>query len=214
VGSGVNSNVVALAVINTNLYAAGNFTNAGGYAASHIAMWNGINWTNLGSGVVGSRSVLSLGTVGNYLFAGGNFTNMGGVTANGIAEWDGTNWYALGSGVTFTGNGVVSGMTSIGSDLYVGGEFHFAGGKPSYFVGHWNNQVNFNTPQLSNPVKENTGRVGMTLSGINGLTNIIQATTNFTSWTPVFTNTAGICIYTDSVSASFPYRFYRATLGP
>lgn len=214
VGTGFNSNVVALAVINTNLYAAGNFTNADGYAANQIAMWNGLNWTNVGGGVVGSGTVFSLGTMGNYLFAGGSFTNMGGVAASGIAEWDGTNWYALGSGVVYSGKGTVDAITSIGPDLYVGGTFRFAGGKSSYYFGHWNNQVNFNTPQLSNPAQKGPGRVGITLTGINGLTNIIFASSNLISWTPVFTNTAGICTYTDSASASYPYRFFRATNAP
>ena len=215
VGSGFNSNVVALAVINTNLYAAGNFTNADGYWANQIAMWNGMNWTNVGGGVIGSGTVYSLGTMGNYLFAGGSFTNIGGVTASGIAEWDGTYWYALGSGVAYPGGGgYVSAMTSIGTDLYAGGLFRFAGGKPSYYAGHWNNHVNFNTPQLSNPAKKSPGHVAMTLTGINGLTNIIFATTNFASWTPVFTNTAGICTYTDSAAASYPHRYYRATNSP
>ena len=45
-------------------------------------------------------------------------------------------------------------------------------------------------------------------------TNIIQATTNFTAWTPVLTNTAGIYNFTDSNSAGYPFRFYRAVLGP
>lgn len=215
VGNGFNSNVVALAVINTNLYAAGNFTNSSGYPLNHIAMWDGINWTNLGSGVVGKGTVFSLGTIGNYLFAGGSFTNMGGVAANGIAEWDGTNWYGLGSGVNFTsGSGAVDTITAIGPDLYVGGTFRFAGLKPSYFIGHWNNQVNFNAPQVSNPARENNGYLGITVSGVNGMTNIVLASTNLTAWTPVYTNTAGICVFTDSPSASFTQRFYRASLSP
>jgi hypothetical protein len=50
--------------------------------------------------------------------------------------------------------------------------------------------------------------------GIGGLTNIIQATTNFTSWTPVLTNSTGVYDFADSNSAAYPCRFYRALLGP
>ena len=50
-GSGMNSNVSALAVSGDELYAAGAFTTAGGVAANYIAKWNGINWAALGSGM-------------------------------------------------------------------------------------------------------------------------------------------------------------------
>ncbi|MGH7991033.1 MAG: hypothetical protein ACREDS_12695, partial [Limisphaerales bacterium] len=80
VGTGLNSNVVAMTVLGTNLYVAGLFTNAGGIAASHIAMWDGDNWFAVGSGVVGSGSISSLATIGNALYAGGTFTNIGGVS--------------------------------------------------------------------------------------------------------------------------------------
>jgi trimeric autotransporter adhesin len=214
VGTGLNSNVVAMAVLATNLYVAGLFTNAGGITASHIAMWDGNNWFTVGGGVVGSGTVSSLATIGNNLYAGGTFTNIGGVSAARIAKWDGTNWSALGSGVVFLGtSGSVLGMAAFGSDLYVGGGFYFAGGKQSYFLGHWNDQINFNIPQLVNPAWLGNGQFHMKLYGISGLTNIIQATTNFSSWVPVLTNTVGIYNFTDASASHYPYRFYRATLG-
>jgi hypothetical protein len=52
------------------------------------------------------------------------------------------------------------------------------------------------------------------LLGIAGLTNIIQATTNFASWTAILTNSAGVYDFTDPDSAAYPRRFYRALLGP
>ena len=60
-------------------------------------MWNGYEWSALGSGMddgVGSLAVDSNG----YLYAGGDFATAGGVTANHIARWDGFAWSALGSG--------------------------------------------------------------------------------------------------------------------
>ncbi len=44
------------------------------------------------------------------------------------------------------------------------------------------------------------------------VTNLIEATTNLTTWTPVLTNSAGLCNFIDSNSAAFPTRFYRAVL--
>jgi hypothetical protein len=208
VGTGVNSNVLDMAVIGTNLYVAGYFTNAGGLAASHIAMWNGFNWSTLGSGVVGSGYVDALTAIGTNLYAGGTFTNMGGVPASRVARWDGNNWWALGSGTVST----VLGLCSSGNDLYVGGSFRTAGNKPSYSLGHWNDQANFNTPQIINPAWPPGGQFGARLFGVPGVTNIVQATTNFTVWTPVLTNSAGIYDFTDSNSPAYPYRFYRGVL--
>jgi hypothetical protein len=135
---------------------------------------------------------------------------MGGVTANRIAKWDGTNWWALGDGIS----GAIQSLTTFGSGLYAGGSFRFAGGKNSYNIAHWNDQLNFNVPQLLNAGWSTNGQFIARLSGIGGLTNLIQATTNFATWTPVLTNTTGIYDFTESNSTSYSFRFYRAELGP
>ena len=187
----------------------------GGVAASKIAMWNGNNWTNVGSGVIGNGIVFGLTMMGNNLYAGGSFTNMGGTPANHIAKWDGTNWYALGSGTSTPGaiSGTVDGLAGLGNDLYAGGTFRMAGDKNSFNLVRWNGQINFDTPQVS-VLPSPGGQFRIRLYGIGGQTNIIQATTNFTAWSPVLTNTVGIYDFTDSNSASYPFRFYRAVLGP
>jgi hypothetical protein len=211
-GTGLNSNVVAMTVLGTNLYAAGLFTNAGGIMANKLAMWNGNAWTNVGGSVVGSGSVFALTTMGNNLYAGGSFTNMGGVSVGRIAKWDGTNWSALGGGIGGRSAGVQS-LGAFGSDVYVGGNFKFAGDKNASSIARWNEQINFDTPQLTGPTFA-SGQFHIRLAGIGGLTNIIQATTNFVAWTPVLTNSAGIYDFTDPNSSSYPFRFYRAVLGP
>src|SRR5262249_22910409 len=58
--------VWALAVVGSNLYAGGNFTNAGGVAATNIAKWNGSSWSALGSGMAGG-SVYALAASGSDL---------------------------------------------------------------------------------------------------------------------------------------------------
>jgi hypothetical protein len=88
-----------------------------------------------------------------------------------------------------------------------------AGNKPSYYLGRWNDQDNFNTPQIG-PLSVVNGQFGMRLFGTSGLTNVIQATTNFSAWTPILTNSAGLYDFTDPAFASYPRRFYRAILGP
>jgi len=209
-GTGLNTNATSIAIVGTNVYFAGPFvTNAGGVTVSQIARWNGTNWTDVGGGVVGKGAIDALAAVGTNLYAGGTFTNLGGVTVSRIAQWDGATWSPLGSGVSST----VLALYASGSDLYVGGHFRLAGSKPAYFLGRWNDQDNFNTPQIKSLLETN-GQFRMRLLGISGLTNIIQATTNFAAWTPILTNTAGIYDFTDPNSAAYPRRFYRALLGP
>src|ERR1043165_6587867 len=55
-GSGVNDQVVGVAVSGCNVYAGGYFTNAGSLPASYIAKWNGSGWSSLGSGAGGDPS--------------------------------------------------------------------------------------------------------------------------------------------------------------
>ncbi len=214
VGTGLNSNVTYMAVIGTNLYVAGLFTNAGGIAANKLAKWDGNIWTNVGGSVVGTGNINALTALGNYLYVGGTFTNMGGTPVNRIARWDGTNWYALGSGVFIPGSttGSVSGLGGFGNDLFVVGNFRMAGNKAAYDLSRWNDAMNFNTPQLAVlPASSNAPR--FRLSGVGGLTNIVQATTNFVSWIPVLTNTAGLHDFTDPAAANYRARFFRATFG-
>ncbi|HBA86298.1 MAG TPA: hypothetical protein DCZ95_19635, partial [Verrucomicrobia bacterium] len=114
-GSGVNDGVSALLHDGTNLYAGGEFTNAGGVAVNCIAMWNGASWTNLGSGLGGS--VVALTHNGANLYAGGYFTNIGGVVmTSSVAMWNGTSWTNLGDGL----GGSVMALAHNGTNLYAG----------------------------------------------------------------------------------------------
>jgi hypothetical protein len=165
--------------------------------------------------LVGSGVINALATMGGNLYAAGTFTNMGGTPANRIAKWDGANWTALGNGVTYPGsiNASISGLGVSGNNLYASGSFRMAGDKASFNIARWNEQANFDTPQIS-PLSMTGSLFRMRLFGIGGITNLIQATTNFSSWTPVLTNSAGIYDFTDPNSSNYPFRFYRATLGP
>jgi len=143
--NGLNGEVAALAVFDDGsgpaLYAGGSFTSAvGGVAANRIAKWNGMNWSNLGSGLnnpVASMAVFDAGS-GPALYVGGSFTNAGGGVANRIARWNGSTWSALANGV----NGTVSALTVFhdGSSaaLYAGGSFTSANGGVANRIAKWN----------------------------------------------------------------------------
>ena len=70
----------AIAVSGNDLYVAGQFTTAGGVAATNIAKWNGTNWSALSSGLGDEfQYVNALDVLGSDLYAGGFFTNAGGI---------------------------------------------------------------------------------------------------------------------------------------
>jgi hypothetical protein len=210
--TGLDSNVLTMAVLGTNLYVGGLFDGADFAPANRIAMWDGSNWHSVGGGVVGNGTVSALATIGNDLYAAGSFTNMGGVSASLIAKWDGTNWSALGSGISGR-SGAVDSLAAAGSDLFAGGYFRTAGITDAYDISHWNSQANFDLPQLFTPAWLGPGQFQTRLFGIAGLTNIIQSSTDVASWTAVFTNSAGVYEFADT-NATNPHRFYRAVLGP
>jgi hypothetical protein len=114
------------------LYAGGYFQTAGGISAKYVAMWNGVAWSALGSGMDGAIAALAVDGSG-FIYAGGEFTHAGGAPASHVARWDGFTWSGLGSGV----NGNVRALAVNGSDLIAGGFFSLAGGKPSTNIGQY-----------------------------------------------------------------------------
>ena len=129
--------VNALAVLGSDLFAAGYFTMAGGIPANNIAKWNGSSWSALGAGVWGSVSALAVS--GSDLYVGGSFTTAGGVAATNIAKWNGSSWSALGAGIGVgepSWAGVIA-LAVSGNDLYVGGNFITAGDSQASNIAKW-----------------------------------------------------------------------------
>ncbi len=131
----LNSYVYVLQLHNGLLYAGGIFTNAGSVAATNVAVWDGSNWSPLGSGSANgvNASVAALAFQGDVLYVGGTFSVAGGVSANGIASWDGASWSPLGAGC----RGGVSCIGILGSDIYVGGGFTNVGGVSARSFARW-----------------------------------------------------------------------------
>ena len=149
-GSGMNGDVLALVVFDDGggpaLYAGGAFTTADGVPAARVAKWDGASWSALGGGT--NNSVHSLAVFddggGPALYAGGTFTTAGGVPASRIAKWDGIRWSALGGGLSVgVTSTAVYALTAFDdgadgdADLYVGGDFTWAGGPSSWHVAQW-----------------------------------------------------------------------------
>lgn len=146
-GKGLFTVVYALALLGNDLYAGGDFSTAGGTAASNLARLSlGENrWYAVGSGVGGNdvggtlsgSEVRALIAAGNKLFIGGAFSSAGDTSARFVASYTpATNqWSGFGSGVRDNEFNLkltyVYGMAVTPTWLYVGGGFNYAGGKVS-----------------------------------------------------------------------------------
>ncbi|HYF61547.1 MAG TPA: hypothetical protein VD886_01960 [Herpetosiphonaceae bacterium] len=85
--------------------------------------------------------VNALAADGTTLYAGGKFTAIDGVNASNMARWDGESWQPLGQGVAGHANDPVPArVTQLAvwdGDVYVGGQFWFAGGMPARSLAIW-----------------------------------------------------------------------------
>lgn len=122
------------------LYVGGQFTTAGGVAATNIARWDGTAWSAVGGGVTGTVFAMQVFDDGSgpALFVSGSFTQAGGAPASRVAKWNGAAWSPLGSGMN---GSAVTAMAVFddggGPDLYFGGNFTMAGGVPCFKIARY-----------------------------------------------------------------------------
>src|SRR6185503_6833249 len=156
---GTNGHVEALTVFDDGegpaLYAGGDFTEAGGVAANHVARWDGSRWSALGSGTSAAVRALVVFDDGSgpALYAGGSFQTAGGGPVKFVGRWDCSSWTALGSGTGGIVRALVVFDDGNGPALHAGGDFTSAGGAPANRIAKWDGSS-----------WENLG------SGVNGLT--------------------------------------------
>lgn len=149
--NGMSARVYSLAVSSSgDLYAGGEFMQAGGVAANHVARWNGTTWSSLGTGtgagtgtangVDGRVHALAVASNGD-VYVGGDLMGAGGILANRVAKWNGTVWRSLGPGPSNgVNNNVYALALSSAGDVYIGGAFTWAGGPTNVtnYVVKWN----------------------------------------------------------------------------
>ena len=131
-GGGVNGLVYAIATTDTDLYAGGAFTKAGGLPANHMARWDGEKWHPLGQGLNGS--VYAIAIDGKNVYAGGYFFRAGGLPASHVAKWDGTRWSHLSVGP----NNWVHSLVMLDGELYAGGLFTKVDTMDANYIAKWN----------------------------------------------------------------------------
>ncbi len=147
-GSGVNGEVEAIAILGTQVYVGGEFTQAGGQRANHIARWDPAanggqgSWSPLGAGV--DDEVLDITVGGGQAYVGGCFTGSGSQSANHIARWDPAAnggqgaWFSLDGGV----NDSVMAIAISGEQVYVGGFFTQVGDQAISGIARWDPTAN------------------------------------------------------------------------
>lgn len=157
--------VNALAARGNDLYVAGDFLLplAVGTAAN-IARWNGTAWSGLGSG--GETPIAAVAADQAAIYTTSVYSGAGSVR-----RWNGSSWSNLGAGVD--GNALA--LTTGGGQLFVGGQFTTAGGKPSNNLARTalpgDPQVVIEQPLGTSLVSGAAGlSFGSTTIGSNGLT--------------------------------------------
>jgi len=109
-----------------------------GTDAGVVAMWDGVEWRQLGEAANGAITALKVCDDGQ-VFAGGRFSKVGSVAAQYIARWDGAEWKPMGSGL---GNAPLStpvqSLTMLHDKrLLVCGQFQVAGGVAAKNIAVW-----------------------------------------------------------------------------
>ncbi len=126
-GSGVSGTIHASSTIavadlallpNGDLVAAGNFTNAGGVAASGVAAWNGVGWYSFAGGLTSFVGCVHVEASGDLLA-----TAPAAYGAPAISRWNGASWSPATQALV--GGGRVT--TLPGGDVVAAGEFTVTG---------------------------------------------------------------------------------------
>jgi hypothetical protein len=144
-GGSFTPDVYALAVYDDGagpaLHAGGDFLNANGVPAKHVARWNGVGWSGLGTGTNGNVYALAAFDAGegSELHAAGDFGNAGGVAGVGrIARWNGLRWAKLAeAGMQADIFALIAFDDGSGPSLVAGGTFTAASGVAANRVARW-----------------------------------------------------------------------------
>jgi N-acetylneuraminic acid mutarotase len=125
-GLGLTADVHALAAVGNELYVGGSISSTGDNSIQllNIAKFSNGTWSPLPNNGI-NNTVIALAVIGNNLYVGGSFTTTGDLTVvdlNDIARFDlnSNTWHALpNKGL----NSSPEAFLTIGSDLYVSGQF-------------------------------------------------------------------------------------------
>ena len=138
--------VEALGASKKNVYASLFFSGEVGKlkVEGHTAYWDGGLWHGMGKGTDSEPSAFAAS--GDDVYVCGGFNNTDGKAIAGVARWNETtlSWSAVGSGigprkdVSIVNTPNCAAVTTLGSDVYIGGDFEAVDGVEAYNVAKWN----------------------------------------------------------------------------
>ena len=204
-GNGLNGTVRAIAGLDGDTFVAGDFdqagrTQAGGVAVLAQGQWQSLHKQN------SSRpfSVAALLNHQNQLFAAGSFEGIGASTANSVARLEAGFWRTLPPGTGISAGALA--MASIGSDLYIVGNFAQAAlGSPSQF----------NSRGIARFQANQLGIVGDGFaSGSNGTVRAIASLNGDTLVAGRFTTAGGLGDPISNIARFDGSRFYPLAVPP
>ncbi len=159
-GSGLDSAPADLVFSSGKLYAAGQFKQCTDpLASSPLAVWDGASWAFPLCGQDGGFA-RALAVNGRDVYLGGLMDTIQGVPVHHIARWNGETVLALGTGV----NGYVNDISIDHDEVYVAGDFSYAGEKFSNMYAIWHIP---STPMLTPTYTEGTPGSSFTFSAEN-----------------------------------------------
>ena len=85
--------------VNNITYIGGSFKSVNGLPVANVAMFDGTNWSALGSGIQGT--IITMKMINGELYVAGYIQSAGGIPVNNIAKWNGTTWSAVGQGLPY-----------------------------------------------------------------------------------------------------------------
>lgn len=161
VGSGTNGTVHCLLVHNNKLYVGGEFSEAGGTAASHIAMFDIASgqWQSMGSL---DSTVRALVVYKNEIYAGGLFSGF-------VSKWNGSTWTDITQGFLY-GEGVRA-LEVWNNQLVIGGNFELATGALRRHVALYDSAITLmamGTPTPVNDFENHNGKLYAACDAVNG----------------------------------------------
>jgi uncharacterized delta-60 repeat protein len=159
---------------------------------------------------------------GERLLIGGYSAAFSGVNPRGVTRLnpdgsrDATFNTQLGQEEDFLAD-VLSVAVQPAGMILIGGAFRSVNGLPRYRIAQLNSDGSvFDGVKLNPPTPMPEGHFRLTTQHPPGVEHVIEASSNLTDWTPIYTNTAPASPldFIDTNAARFRQRFYRAVMKP
>lgn len=130
-----NDFIHCLGSFGSDLVIGGRFTAVSGAPTNLLARWNGSAWSTFGGGVTG-YAVNSLCELDGALYVGAN-----GDPRGFLLRWNGLAWQAVPGSLSGVPGCMFADRAT--SSVHVFGALHFAGGRPIWNYGEWQNRPNW-----------------------------------------------------------------------